>query len=345
MSAQQSSSQLSGLHCKVFALHTSVDRMHVVDVMDIPVELNGAARTAKVVFAGKADLHFVNDWRKSLGDDQNPLRVDAVDFAQLAVYRFEAHSAIEAYAKSIGDIGDHIGYSPQAEVASLVLLKCDWFPDSEVIGIAHFRRTWSNRIVLDYLAAHPFSVRPPDNYPNVVRGVGPGLLYFLSVVAKKYECEAIWGEATQGSCGFYRHVLKLDSVEDLIYAPREKFLNFIDRMDADRQEEMGTTTTSARAEMYAAETQNPPFVGSKTAVFNPARRLANRFMELPHHVQREIAEGLELVQEEDRARPSDEQFSVLFRRATEEGKLGDLWRRVEEKYPDGEPEKNPFPNA
>lgn len=318
-------------------------QLHVVDVMDIPVELNGTARTAKVVFAGKADLHFVNDWRKSLGDDQNPLRVDAVDFAQLAVYRFEAHSAIEPYAKSIGDIGDHIGYSPQAEVASLVLLKCDWFPDSEVIGIAHFRRTWSNRIVLDYLAAHPFSVRPPDNYPNVVRGVGPGLLYFLSVVAKKYECDAIWGEATQGSCGFYRHVLKLDSVEDLIYAPREKVLNFIDRLDADRQEEMGTTTTSARAEIYAAETQNPPFVGSKTAVFNPARRLANRFMELPHHVQREIAEGLELMREEDRARPSDEQFSVFFRRATEEGKLGDLWKLVEEKYPDGEPEKNPFP--
>lgn len=316
-----------------------------VDAMDLSVELNGISRIAKVTFAGKDDLHFVNDWRKSLGDDQNPLRVDAVDFAQVAVYRFEAHSAIEPYAKTIKDIGDHIGHNPKCEVACFVLLKCGWFPDSDVIGIAHFRRTWSNRIVLDYLAAHPFIVRPPENYASVVRGVGPALLYFLCKVAKQYECDAIWGEATQGSCGFYGHVLKLDSVEDLIYAPRERFLDFIDRMDASRQEDRGTTATSARDEIYAAEAQNPPFVGSKTAVFNPARKLAYRFLELPSHVQREIAAALGLIQDQDLARPLDEQFSLFFRRATENGKLGDLWRRVEEKYPDGEPEKNPFPKS
>jgi hypothetical protein len=311
--------------------------------MDLTVELNGESRAARVVFAGKEDLHFVNEWRKALGEDQNPLRVDAVDFAQLAVYRFEAHSAIEPYAKSVQDVGDHIGYSPHAEVACFVLLKCDWFPDSPVIGIAHFRRTWSNRIVLDYLSAHPFIVRPPDHYPNIVKGVGSALLYFVSTLAKRYGCDAIWGEATQGSCSFYRHVLKLDSVEDLIYAPREKYADFIDRMDADRQEERVTTRTGTRNEIYAIEAQNPPFVGSKTAVFNPARRLAYRFLELPHHLQREIVEALKLVREEDRDRPLDEQFGSFFRRATEEGKLGDLWTRVEEKYPDGEPHKNPFP--
>ena len=132
-------------------------------------------------------------------------------------------------------------------------------------------------------------------------------------------------------------------MEDSIYAPREKFLDFIDRMDTNRQEGGGTTATRARDEIYSAEAQNPPFVGTKTAVFNPARRLANRFLELPHHVQREIAEALGLFQDQDRARPLDEQFGIFFRRATENGKLGDLWRRVEEKYPDGEPDKNPFP--
>ena len=145
--------------------------------MDISVELNGTQRNAKVLFAGGDDLHFVNDWRKVLGKDQNPVRVDAVDFAQVAVARFEAHSAIEPYAKSVGDIGDHIGNNPRSEVACFVLLRCDWFPDSEVIGIAHFRRTWSNRIVLDYLSSHPFIVRPPDSYPTVVKGVGTALLY------------------------------------------------------------------------------------------------------------------------------------------------------------------------
>lgn len=311
--------------------------------MDIPVELNGAEQNARAVFAGGEDLHFVNDWRKALGRNQNPLRVDAVDFAQLAVARFEAHSAIVPYAKSIGDIGDHIGNNPKSEVACFVVLNAGWFPDSEVIGIAHFRRTWSNRIVLDYLASHPFVVRPPDSYPAKVRGVGKALLYFLCIVAKQYECDAIWGEATQGSCGFYQQVLKLDSVKDLIYAPSEKFLSFIDRTDANRKEGTTTAATSAREEIYAVEVENPPFVGSKTAVFNPARRLAYRFLELPYHVQHEIVEALGLFQEEDRNRPSDEQFSLFFRRAAENGKLADLWQRVEQRYPDGDPGKNPFP--
>jgi hypothetical protein len=36
--------------------------------------------------------------------------------------------------------------NPQCEVACLVLLKCDWFPESEVIGVSHFRRTWKNEL-------------------------------------------------------------------------------------------------------------------------------------------------------------------------------------------------------
>jgi hypothetical protein len=311
--------------------------------MNLPIESNGSRSSAEVSFAGPDDLHFVNDWRKSLGDDQNPLRVDAVDFAQVAVYRFEAHSVIQPYAKSVSDFADHIAQNPRCEVAALVLLKCDWFPDSEVIGMAHFRRTWSNRIVLDYLAAHPFIVRTPDKFAHFVRGVGPALLYFVCQVAKQYDCDAIWGEATQGSCGFYEHVLKLDSVEDLIYAPRDKFLDFVGRMSDRNREDGGPTVDNVREDVYAAEAKNPPFVGSKTAVFNPARRLAYRFLELPYHVQREIAEALSLVQDQDASRPLDEQFSLFFRRATESGKLGDLWRKVEEKYPDGEPYKNPFP--
>jgi hypothetical protein len=63
---------------------------------------------------------------------------------------------------------------------------------------------------------------------------------------------------------------------------------------------------------------------------------------LPHHVQHEIVEALGLIQEEDRSRPSDEQFSLIFRQAAQNGKLADLWQRVEQKYPDGDPGKNPF---
>src|SRR5260370_38097759 len=164
--------------------------------MDLSVKVNKNDRTARAVFAGKADLGFVNEWRKTLGDDANPRRVDAVDFAQVAVHRFQAHSAIEPYAKTLDDIGDHIQNNPQCEVACLVLLKCDWFPESKIIGGSHFRPTWSNRIVLDYLAAHPFIARPPSvDYSHIVRGVAPALLYFLTTVAKPYQLVAICPQA------------------------------------------------------------------------------------------------------------------------------------------------------
>jgi hypothetical protein len=199
--------------------------------MELPVELNNNRKNATVAFAGQADFGFLRDWREKLGDDQNPLRTDAVEFAQLALDRFSVHSAIQPYAKSIGDIGDHITNNPKCEVASCVLLKCDWFPDSEVLGLGHFRRTWTNNIILDYLAAHPFITRPPEHYSHRVRGVGTALLYFLCQVAKQYGCAAIWGEATPTSCGFYKTVFALDSVEDLIYAPRDKFVEFANQLE------------------------------------------------------------------------------------------------------------------
>ncbi len=199
--------------------------------MDFPVQLNKTRQTAKLVFAGQQDFGFVDAWRQKLGDDQNPVRRDAVDFAQLALDRFSTHSAIQPYARSIGDIGDHIASNPKIEVACCVLLTCDWFPDSNVLGISHFRRTWSNNIVLDYLTVHPFITRPPDGYSNAVQGVGTALLYFLSQVAKKFDCRFIWGEATAISCGFYKKVFSLDSVEDMIYVPRDKFVEFADELD------------------------------------------------------------------------------------------------------------------
>jgi hypothetical protein len=314
-------------------------------LMELPVELNKGRQKASAIFAERHDFGFASEWRKTLGGDTNPLRVDAVDFADLAVSRFQAHSEIQPYAGCIEDIGDHIGHNPMCEVASFVLLTCDWFPASKVIGICHFRRTWSNRIILDYLAAHPFIVRPPSNYSHVVRGVGTALLYVLSTVAKRYESDAIWGEATQGSCAFYKNAFKLDAVQDLIYAPIDNVSAFISRIETNWAEKTGAVVTkeTGLAEIYASEEEHPPFVGSKTAMFNPARKLAYRFLDLPYHTQVGIAEGLGLLQEEDMIQPAPEQFRRFFRRASDSGKLPELWREVERHHPDGEPDKNPFP--
>lgn len=309
--------------------------------MQLPIRVNEATQSAEPLFAREHDLNFVKTWRQSLGRDQNPLRIEAVDLAEVAVHRFEAHHKIQPYARSIQDISDHVTQNPVCEVACLVILKCNWFPDSEIIGIAHFRRTWKNRIILDYLSTHPFVVRPPTGHTPKVRGVGSALLYFLSTIARDYECDAIWGEATVHSHGFYENVLKLPSVEDLIYAPRDNFLRFIGLMDA-AWKEVDSPAICRSEDIYAAEERHPPFLGSKTAVFSPARRLAYRFLALPSHAQQELAQSLSLVEAGDSNKPIDEQFTLLFQRATERNKLGDLWQLVESRYPDGEPHNNPF---
>lgn len=312
--------------------------------MELPVEVDKSRKVARVVFAGKDDFGFLAEWREKLGDDQNPFRRETVELAQLAINRFSAHSAIQPYLRSAEDIGDHVAYNSQCEVAGFLLLKCDWFPESEVIGICHFRRTWCNNIILDYLAVHPLIVGRSKGCRLSVRGVGTALMYFLSRLAQQYSCGYIWGEATQISCGFYRKILLLDSVEDLILAPRNKFTEFADGLDLSWQNKSGTATTKAIAveEVYDLEETNPPLVGNRSAMFSPPRRLVYHFLDLPQHVQMEIAQAVGLLQDDDKGLQDDKLFRSLFRRATDRGKLADLWTEVEKRHPEGEPSKNPF---
>lgn len=312
--------------------------------MKLSLEFNKDRRVAEIVIAGQEDFSFLAGWREKLGNDQNPFRTDAVAFAQLTLDRFSAHSAIQPYVKSIDDIGDHIKNNQQSEVAGIALLRSDWFPDSTVIGLCHFRRTWCNNIVLDYLASHPFIAKRPEGYPHHVKGVGLALLYFLSRLAEKYTCEYIWGEATQLSCDYYKKVLSLDSVKDLILAPRVKFIEFAERVDLVWQGKAQTVTRENLTveEVYKLEEEKSPMVGNRSAVFSPPRRLVEHFLDLPYHVQMEIARALGLLQEEDKDQQDAELFRLFFRRATERGKLSDLWDAVETKHPDGKADENPF---
>ncbi len=312
--------------------------------MDIPLELNRNRQVAKVVIAGPHDFGFLAGWRERLGNDQNPFRTDAVTFAQLVLDRFSVYSAVQPYVRSADDIGDHIKNNPQSEVAGVALLTCDWFPDSPVLGLCHFRRTWCNNIVLDYLASHPFIAKRPDGYLHHVKGVGLALLYFLSRLAERYGCEYIWGEATQLSCDYYKKVMSLDSVQDLILIPRGKFVEFATQLDLVWQGKSRAMTSENLTvqEVYQLEEEKPPMVGNRSAVFSPPLRLVQHFLDLPKHVQMEVAHALGLIHDQDTGRPDAELFRLWFRRATENGKLADLWDAVERNHPDGRPDENPF---
>jgi hypothetical protein len=315
--------------------------------MELNVKLNGKREKAMVSFAQPGDFGFAESWRRDLGGDQNPVRIDAVDFAHLAIKRFEATAGLGIYANSLTDLSDHIASNPLIEVGGFIVLKCDWFPGSDIIAFSHFRRTWSNKIILDYLAAHPFITRPQENPTHVVNGAGVALLYFITQVAKQENCTALWGEATASSASFYKGVFKLDRVEDLIFASQDKLLEFAEEREKKwlAWNEAATTAELPLDKLDALEIENPPFVGSKTAMFNPSKRLAYRFLKLAYHKQMEIAKTLHFVKRTASAMPRGELAEIVFKGAREKGTLSALWSLVEKEYGDGASEENPFETA
>ncbi|HZE56225.1 MAG TPA: hypothetical protein VE031_00075 [Chthoniobacterales bacterium] len=174
------------------------------------------------------DLSFIDHWEDVVSGDRNPIRLDAVLFARLAIKRYRAHHRFETYATNVDEIADFTRDNPQAEVANLVLLESDSPEFAPTIGVCHFRRTWCNNLVIDYLSVHPLLARPRDQTP--IKGSGTALLYFVSTVAIMTGAALLWGEATQNSCTFYQKAFHLDETKDLIYAPRKNVEEFVHYM-------------------------------------------------------------------------------------------------------------------
>lgn len=224
-----------------------------------------------------------------------------------------------------------------------MLLKCEWFPDSKIIGLCHFRRTWCNNIVLDYLAKHPLTLGNVRDEQYKVKGIGPALLCFLSRIAIDHACDQIWGEATSSSSDFYRRFFELDQVKDLFVIPRDNVAKCASRkLDWQTREEVNRMNMEAVKELYEVEQAHPPLVGNRTLVVGSRRQLINHFLDLPRHTQDEIAKTLGLLKDGDGDILEDQWCGVLFQRADQAGKLRELWHEVEKRHEHGEPEKNPF---
>jgi len=309
--------------------------------MDIPVKLNGQTQKVKVIFAKPEDLKFVGEWKTALGEDQNPYRVDTVDFAQLAVKRYEASRGTGIYANTLSDISDHIKTNSKVEVGAFVLLKCNWYPGTETIGYCHFRRTWSNKIILDYLGAHPHIAKELENATHKVRGVGKAICYFAGQVLKQENCPAMWGEATPLSANYYQGLFDLEQVEDLIFAPKEKVVAFMDEVERNWADEE-KNGAQPEDKFDKLEIENPPFVGSKTAMFSQSKRLAFRFWNLAYHKQVEIALALRLIKTGGEPLTREQLAELVFKSAREKGKLAELWKLVKKEYADDVDEENPF---
>lgn len=77
---------------------------------------------------------------------------------------------------------------------------------------------------------------------------------------------------------------------------------------------------------------------------NHERRLTFRFLTLPFRHQIAIANSLNVLTDEDRALSDEELFRILFKRAAENGLLGELWAETE-KLHDDPADFNPFENS
>jgi hypothetical protein len=313
--------------------------------MEVTLLVNSKKTKADVSFARAADFPFVKKWRESVGTDKNPVRTDTVEYADLAVKRYEASFDTGVYANSLEDFADHIKSNPHVEVGGFILLRCDWYPDSEVIGFSHFRRSWCNNMILDYLGAYPFIARRKENAPFKVVGVGSALLFFIGQVMNQAGCPLLWGEATSLSADYYKSTFGLAEVQDLIHVPRENVLQFLAKTLQQWSSPVEAVATSESEAIERLEEKSPPFVGSKVAVFNPSKRLAYRFLQLAYHQQLKIAQAMSCITAEQGPMTREALSRAVFSAAREQGRLHELWNRVEEFYGNLAQEDNPFEQA
>jgi hypothetical protein len=184
---------------------------------------NGLETNASLVYFTSADEPFLQQWKLAADGNRLPGPRDALEFAECAHLRYKKFLKRDNYAQSVDHIVAYTRDNPRGEVANYMIMKCDWFEETSVLGTLHFRRTWCNSLIIDYLSVYPkIADRSVD-----IRGVGTAMLAYLARLAYLLDANKIWGEATQNSCEFYKKTYELKEVDDLIFVTRAKLRGFI----------------------------------------------------------------------------------------------------------------------
>jgi GTPase-associated adaptor domain-containing protein/calcineurin-like phosphoesterase family protein len=100
--------------------------------------------------------------------------------------------------------------------------------------------------------------------------------------------------------------------------------------------------TSEGTTVTPASPSAPEAHSTEASPMDPARRLTYRFLTLPHHKRIAVAVELDLMRDEDSELPDRELFARVFDRARERKLLAALWRAVEIRHADPNPNPNPF---
>ena len=170
-------------------------------------------------------------WRKSVAGEASPIKLDAVELADLAFRRWDEARARQRAASSLEEMQEFIQNNPFAEVAVMILAKAPWVRKKQLntlVGLCTLRRTWANNIFIDFLSAHPRITRNPH---SPIRGVGTALMYAVATVGAAIGARAIWGEATQNSAPFYAKLFGRQEMKDLLYLAEGEYLAFRSKIE------------------------------------------------------------------------------------------------------------------
>jgi hypothetical protein len=169
----------------------------------------------------------VQAWGKSVGRHASPEQADAIDFAKIALQRWSGEHTQGRTSASVKGIQELKKYNPNIEVGILATAWAEWFKRPPIVGICHFRCTWSGNIAIDYLISHPVLRLQTD---NPLAGLGSGILAHVCSVAEKIGADAVWGETTPNSIDFYKGIIGEDTVSDLVILNKEKYLAFNEQL-------------------------------------------------------------------------------------------------------------------
>lgn len=151
--------------------------------------------------------------------------LDAAEYAVLAAdkWKFLNDQPTTRIVHSVRELMVLVsGKSSQEELAALLIARANWNNPTAMLGFCFFRRTWCNNVVIDFLATHPLIAGH-----NQIRGVGRGLVYSATTLARQIGAKFVWGESTKLSCATYQgwfHQPALD--DDLFRIPEPALQQF-----------------------------------------------------------------------------------------------------------------------
>jgi hypothetical protein len=177
--------------------------------MRFKARIGSEYKNVDVVFGDESDVRNIGRWRAPK-DASSAVR-DAIEFARLASKRWRYYRRSIPCVRTLAEFQSIAKPENRGESCLILIAKADWFISSQPLGLAQCRRTFCNHLILEFLSVHPKVIVGAE--PRV-RGIGSGLIYTLAALANAVQIGRLWGEATEHSAPFYKHIFETEGLTD-----------------------------------------------------------------------------------------------------------------------------------